>query len=42
MADLPSDGPDSPTFGELIAQGVLPGGSIEDSKIEPPKADDSD
>lgn len=30
-----SDGEGSPTFGELIGQGELPGGSLEDSKKEP-------
>lgn len=42
VADLPSDGPDSPTFGELIAEGVLPGGTLEDCKKEPPPTDDAD
>ncbi len=35
----PSQADSSPTFGELIAKGELPGGSIADSKIEPPKAE---
>lgn len=39
VGDLPSDGPDSPTFAELIARGDLPGGTLEASKKEPPKAD---
>ena len=30
----PSD-PNAPTFGELIAQGQLPGGSLEDAQQEP-------
>ena len=41
VADQSSDSKaeGSPTFGELIAEGKLPGGSIEDSKVEPPKAE---
>lgn len=37
VAKQPSDpdDPESPTFGELIAAGELPGGSLEDSKREP-------
>lgn len=30
----PSD-PDAPTFGELIAEGSLPGGTVEENKAEP-------
>lgn len=41
VADQASDpdSADAPTFGELISKGELPGGSIADSKIEPPKAE---
>ncbi|QDT67746.1 hypothetical protein MalM25_06490 [Planctomycetes bacterium MalM25] len=30
-----ADDPDAPTFGELIAEGKLPGGTLEESKEEP-------
>ncbi len=33
-----ADDPDAPTFGELIAEGKLPGGSVEDAKQEPDDA----
>lgn len=41
VADKSSDpdSEDSPTFGELIAEGKLPGGLLADSKIEPPEAE---
>lgn len=40
VAELPSDGPESPTYGELITAGQLPGGSLEDSKREPDSTSD--
>lgn len=30
-----ADDPDAPTYGELIAEGQLPGGTLEDAKAEP-------
>lgn len=30
-----ADDPDAPTFGDLIAEGQLPGGALEDAKAEP-------
>ncbi len=35
VAAEPSNGVGSPTFGELIARGELPGGPLEESKKEP-------
>lgn len=42
VAKLHSDAKDdkSPTFGELIAKGKLPGGELEDLKKDPPKEDE--
>lgn len=39
VADMPSDpeDKDSPTFGELLAKGSLPGGSLEELTKEPAK-----
>ncbi|MGL4512089.1 MAG: hypothetical protein ACRCT8_03295 [Lacipirellulaceae bacterium] len=34
-----ADEPGSPTFGALMARGELPGGSLVDSKKEPPKSE---
>jgi len=42
VAKLHSDPKDdkSPTYGELIAKGTLPGGELEDVKKEPPAEDE--
>lgn len=42
VAAMPSDAddPDAPTFGDLIAEGKLPGGTLEEAKAEPPKNDE--
>lgn len=42
VAKMHSDPKDdkSPTYGELIAKGKLPGGGLEDVKKEPPKKDE--
>ncbi len=42
VAEMHSDPKDekSPTFGELILQGKIPGGSLEDLKKEPPTQDE--
>ncbi|TWT73461.1 hypothetical protein Pla123a_37960 [Posidoniimonas polymericola] len=37
VAELKSDGDGSPTYAELIAEGKLPGGTLEEAKEEPKK-----
>ncbi|TWT99426.1 hypothetical protein Pla108_03640 [Botrimarina colliarenosi] len=34
------DDPEAPTFGELIAEGKLPGGSLEEAKQEPTESEE--
>lgn len=37
VGELESDGEGSPTYAELIAEGKLPGGTLEEAKEEPKK-----